>query len=59
MAEAFLSRLLRLENTVPKDENDAKTCMICLESYGSLNSETGSVELPVRLPCSHLGKAIF
>ena len=59
MAQEFLAQLLRIENTVPKDENDAETCMICLESYGSLNSATGSIELPIRLPCNHLGKALF
>ena len=55
--QGFLNQLLRIENVVPRDENDAKTCMICLESYGSLNPVTGSTELPVRLPCNHLGKA--
>ncbi|KAL9068289.1 MAG: hypothetical protein Q9161_006315 [Pseudevernia consocians] len=54
MAQEFLSQLLRIENTVQVDELEARTCMICLESYGTLNSSTGAVELQVRLPCDHL-----
>lgn len=52
MAQEFLGQLLRMENTVKVDEQE--TCMVCLESYGTLNSSTGAVEFQVRLPCSHL-----
>lgn len=54
MAQEFLNQLLRIENTVQKDELEDKACMVCLERYGALNSSTGAVELPVRLPCNHL-----
>lgn len=53
MAQEFLKQLLQIENTVQIGEHRAATCMICLEAYGTLNSTTGTVELPVRLPCSH------
>ena len=52
MAQEFLDQLLRMENTVKVDEQE--TCMVCLESYGTLNSSTGAIEVQVRLPCSHL-----
>ena len=54
MAQEFLNQLLRIENTVQKDELEIKACMVCLERYGALDSSTGAVELPVRLPCNHL-----
>ena len=54
MSQQFLNQLLRIENTVQVDEHEAPTCMICLESYGTLNPSTGAVELQVRLPCNHL-----
>ena len=54
MAQEFLNQLLRIENTVQVDGLEAPTCMICLESYGSLNSSNGAVECSIRLPCNHL-----
>ena len=54
MAQEFLNQLLRIENTVQIDELEVKACMVCLERYGALNSSTGAVEFPVRLPCNHL-----
>ncbi len=54
MAQEFLNQLLRIENTVQVDGLEAPTCMICLESYGTLNPSTGVTEVSVRLPCGHL-----
>lgn len=54
MAQAFLEQLLRIENTVRVDQLDAPTCIVCLESFGTLSSSTGAVELQVRMPCGHL-----
>ena len=53
MAQEFLDQLLRIENTVQKDDHEVISCMICLEPYGTLNSSTGAIELAVRLPCNH------
>ena len=53
MAEQFRHQLLRSENVEPVDEAEDSTCMICKESYGTINTSTGAVEVQVRLPCSH------
>ncbi|CAD6583177.1 MAG: hypothetical protein ASARMPRED_001251 [Alectoria sarmentosa] len=53
MAEAFLRRLLQNENRVPSDEE--QKCIICLEECGTMNPETGLLELAIRLPfCRHI-----
>ena len=55
MAQKFLDGLLKIENTVPKGEYGDERCCICLGDYGMLDSTTGFVELPIRLPgCKHL-----
>ena len=50
MAEAFLHELLQMKNSV---HNTEERCSICLEEYGSLCRETGTVEIEIRLPCPH------
>ena len=50
MAEAFLHELLQPQNSV---NNPDERCSICLEGYGSLSRETGSIEIEIRLPCTH------
>lgn len=54
MAQEFLEQLLLVENCVKINEDEALTCMVCLEPYQTLNASTGAVELQVRLPCKHL-----
>ena len=52
MAEAFLSDLLRVENSV--QPNSSERCIICLTECGTLCPETGIVEWEIRLPCHHV-----
>lgn len=53
MAEAFLRQLLQVHNRVESDEG--QTCVICMESCGTMNQETGLLELAIRLPvCKHV-----
>ena len=51
MAEAFLSELLRMQNSV---HSEGESCAVCLEKYGTLSRETGTIEVAIRLPCNHL-----
>ena len=51
MAEAFLYQLLQAHNRV---ETKGERCPICLEEYGTLSRETGSLEVQIHLPCNHL-----
>lgn len=53
MAETFLHELFQPSNLVQSDTQERK-CDICLQETGSMNRETGMVELQVRLPCSHV-----
>ncbi len=56
MSERFLTQLLRIENRVESDSG--VLCQICLSECGTLSSETGTIEIAIRLPCSHvLGSA--
>ena len=50
MAEAFLYELLQAHNRV---NNQDERCCICLEEYGTLSRETGTIEVEMRLPCDH------
>ena len=50
MAEAFLFELLQMHNSV---HNPEERCGICLEEYGTLSRETGTMEVEIRLPCNH------
>ena len=50
MAEAFLHELLQAHNTV---HIKGERCGICLEGYGTLSRETGTIEVGIRLPCNH------
>lgn len=50
MAEAFLYDLLQMQNSV---QNKDETCAICMEGYGTLCRETGTIEVEMRLPCNH------
>ena len=50
MAEAFLYELLQMHNSVHTPE---ERCSICLEEYGTLSRETGTIEVEIRLPCKH------
>lgn len=50
MAEAFLSQLLLVENSV---QNDDSQCCICGHDYGSLRPDSGTIECQTRLPCNH------
>ena len=54
MAQQFLEQLLRYENVEPVGEAETLTCMICKETYGTINASTGAVELQIRLPCGHM-----
>ena len=54
MAQQFRQQLLRSENVKLVDEADESTCMICKESYGTINASTGAVEVQIRLPCNHM-----
>ena len=51
MAQKFLSDLLQIANIVPNQVGDR--CAICLEAYGRLSSDTGTIEIGIRLPCDH------
>ena len=49
MAKQFLERLPKIPlGDLPADSS----CMICLNTYGA-RSENGTIESPVRLPCTH------
>ena len=50
MAEAFLYELLQMQNSV---HNPSERCTICLEEYGILCRENGTIEVEIRLPCNH------
>lgn len=50
MAAEFLYELLQLQNSV---DHPNERCGICLEEYGTLSRETGTIEIEIRLPCSH------
>lgn len=50
MAEAFLFELLQIQNSV---NNSEERCSICLENYGILCRENGTIEVGIRLPCNH------
>lgn len=50
MAEAFLYDLLQMHNSVYIED---ERCSICLEEYGTLSRETGTMEVEMRLPCNH------
>ena len=53
MAETFLRQLLQVHNRVESDE--VQTCVICMESCGTMSDETGLLELAIRLPlCKHV-----
>ncbi len=53
MAEEFLRQLLQVHNRVESDEG--QTCVICMESCGTMSQETGLLELAIRLPvCKHV-----
>lgn len=54
MAEAFLRRLLRIENSVQEQPNGSRECYICYTEYGTLCETTGTVEVAIRLPCQHI-----
>ncbi|KAF6238947.1 hypothetical protein HO173_002819 [Letharia columbiana] len=51
MAAAFLSQLLRVENSV--EPNSSDRCIVCLTECGTLCDESGIVEWEMRLPCDH------
>ena len=53
MAQAFLYQLLRMENRVQNIHGEEERCPICLEEYGTLSRETGTIEVEMRLPCNH------
>ena len=53
MAQEFLNQLLRMENRVQNTHEEEERCSICLEEYGTLSRETGTIEVEVRLPCNH------
>lgn len=52
MSREFLAQLLRSENRVIADPS--QICHICLQECGSISSEIGVIECPIRLPCSHV-----
>lgn len=53
MAEAFLRQLLQVHNRVESGED--QTCVICMESCGTMSQESGLLELAIRLPsCRHI-----
>ena len=52
MAEAFLRRVLHVHSCVQSDED--QRCIICLELCGTMNDETGLLELAIVLPCNHI-----
>ena len=47
----FLEELLVDANRVEVETGE--TCVICLQAYGKLSAETGSIECAIRLPCNH------
>lgn len=53
MAETFLNELLQTTNSVQSDDQD-RDCVICLQETGTMNRDTGFIELQLRLPCSHI-----
>lgn len=34
--------------------SEGECCAICLDKYGTLSRETGTIEVAIRLPCNHL-----
>ena len=42
-----------MENRVQNKRDEEERCSICLEEYGTLSRETGTIEVEVRLPCNH------
>ena len=50
MAEVFLNQMLQDPNNVQPNGD----CVICMEETGKANRETGSIELQLRLRCSHV-----
>ena len=53
MAEAFLRELFRDDNRVK--DGEAQTCVICLETCGTMDPKTGLGEFAIRLPsCQHI-----
>ena len=51
MAEAFLHELLQMQNSVT---SKGERCSVCLEEYGTLSRQKGTLEVAIRLPCNHL-----
>lgn len=52
MSREFLDHLLSTTENRVQSHGDT-TCMICLEKYSTLNIETGTLEIEIRLPCGH------
>ena len=50
MAEAFLQNLLQQHKSI---QNEDQRCAICLEGYGTISLENGTLEVEMRLPCNH------
>ena len=53
MAQEFLHQLLQMKNRVQDVHDKEERCSICLEEYGTLSRETGTIEVEMRLPCNH------
>ena len=53
MAKSFCQDLFQTSNIVPADPQD-RQCIICHQETGTMNLETGLIELQVRLPCGHV-----
>ena len=54
MAEEFCRALLQNSNIVSSSDTADQDCIICLQETGKMSSETGLVEMKVRLPCEHV-----
>ena len=42
-----------MKNRVQDVHDKEERCSICLEEYGTLSRETGTIEVEMRLPCNH------
>jgi len=52
MSQEFLVQLLTSDNRVTSGPR--QTCHICLQECDTISTETGIIECPIRLPCSHV-----
>lgn len=58
MAHKSTGQFFHVHNPAGKEDHNTVDYKICLQAYGALNSASGGVELPCRLPCSKSVRAM-